>query len=132
MLKNLTQKTSQSISHSVLQLIHSKAQGVCQSLNGGAFLLAGIWGGLLWTSGNGKGSVPMTIAGFGAAIGAIALFWQSRVGGSRELAEPDRIGSACAGVAELADAPDLGSGAFGCRGSSPLSRTMQIQIKFLD
>ena len=29
----------------------------------------------------------------------------------------------CAGVAELADAPDLGSGAFGCRGSTPLSRT---------
>ena len=27
-------------------------------------------------------------------------------------------------VAELADAPDLGSGAFGLRGSSPLSRTI--------
>jgi MFS family permease len=72
------------VSHSVPQLIHGKAQGVFQSLNGGAILLAGIWGGLLWTSGNGHGSLPMTIAGVGAAIGAIALIWQSRVGGSRE------------------------------------------------
>ena len=29
----------------------------------------------------------------------------------------------CAGVAELVEAPDLGSGIFGCGGSSPLSRT---------
>ena len=29
----------------------------------------------------------------------------------------------CAGVAELVDAPDLGSGIFGCGGSSPLTRT---------
>lgn len=28
-------------------------------------------------------------------------------------------------VAELADAPGLGPGIFGCRGSSPLSRTLQ-------
>lgn len=74
------------VSHSVPKLVHGKAQGVFQSLNGGAILIAGIWGGLLWTSGNGHGSVPMTIAGVGAAIGAITLIFKSRVGGSRELA----------------------------------------------
>ena len=29
-----------------------------------------------------------------------------------------------AGVAELVDAPDLGSGIFGCGGSSPFARTI--------
>ena len=34
-------------------------------------------------------------------------------------------GETYAGVAELADAPDLGSGAFGREGSSPFTRTLQ-------
>ena len=33
----------------------------------------------------------------------------------------------CAGLAELADAPDLGSGAFGCGGSTPPSRTFNLE-----
>ena len=34
-----------------------------------------------------------------------------------------------AGVAELADAPDLGSGAFGRGGSTPFTRTINYQLK---
>ena len=34
----------------------------------------------------------------------------------------------CAGVAKLVDAPDLGSGAFGRVGSSPITRTKTCQI----
>lgn len=33
-----------------------------------------------------------------------------------------------AGVAELADAPDLGSGTVWCEGSSPFSRTISSHI----
>jgi hypothetical protein len=39
--------------------------------------------------------------------------------------------SSVARVAELADAPDLGSGALGRGGSSPLSRTIYIPLQGL-
>ncbi len=35
----------------------------------------------------------------------------------------------CAGVAELVDAPDLGSGIFGCGGSSPFTRTTYLKAQ---
>ena len=37
------------------------------------------------------------------------------------------MGQSSAGVAELADAPDLGSGEVTREGSSPFARTMQIE-----
>ena len=36
------------------------------------------------------------------------------------------VGISCAGVAKLVDAPDLGSGAFGRVGSSPITRTIPM------
>lgn len=61
------------VSHTVPKTMHGRAQGVFQSLSGGAILLAGIWAGLLWTKGTGHGSLPMTIAGVLAGVGAIVL-----------------------------------------------------------
>ena len=51
--------------------IHGTAQGVYQSLQGGAILIAGTWGGLAWSSGTGKGSAPFLIAGIAALTGAV-------------------------------------------------------------
>lgn len=61
------------VSHTVPKTMHGRAQGVFQSLSGGAILLAGIWAGLLWSKGSGHGSLPMTIAGVLAGVGAIVL-----------------------------------------------------------
>lgn len=61
------------VSHTVPKNMHGRAQGVFQSLSGGAILLAGIWSGLLWTKGSGNGSLPMTIAGVFAGVSAIVL-----------------------------------------------------------
>ena len=61
------------VSHTVPKTMHGRAQGVFQSLSGGAILIAGIWAGVLWSSGSGHGSLPMTIAGGLAGMGAIAL-----------------------------------------------------------
>jgi len=61
------------VSHTVPKTMHGRAQGVFQSLSGGAILLAGIWAGLLWSKGNGHGALPMTIAGVLAGVGAIVL-----------------------------------------------------------
>ena len=39
----------------------------------------------------------------------------------------------CAGMAELADAPDLGSGVLRCAGSTPVTRTIAIgQKRYID
>jgi len=61
------------VSHTVPKSMHGRAQGVFQSLSGGSILIAGIWAGLLWSRGSGHGSLPMTIAGGLAGIGAITL-----------------------------------------------------------
>lgn len=61
------------VSHTVPKTMHGRAQGVFQSLSGGSILLAGIWAGLLWSKGSGHGSLPMTIAGVLAGVGAIVL-----------------------------------------------------------
>ena len=50
--------------------VHGRAQGIFQSLSGGAILVAGLWGGALWNQGNGHGSLPLTIAGVLGLIGA--------------------------------------------------------------
>ena len=58
---------------SVPKHIHGKAQGMYQSLAGGSILIAGTWAGLLWNTGRGNGSVPMTVAGIASALGAVIL-----------------------------------------------------------
>ncbi|MDT7547490.1 MAG: hypothetical protein QOE99_3600 [Actinomycetota bacterium] len=47
------------------------AQGLYQSLSGGAILAAGLWAGLAW---HGDGTLPLLISGFTAAGLAAALF----------------------------------------------------------
>jgi MFS family permease len=66
------------VSHTIPKTLHGRGQGIFQSLNGGAILIAGIWGGLLWSVGSGNGSLPMTIAGIGAGIGAIGMLAVAR------------------------------------------------------
>lgn len=53
---------------------HGRAQGIFQSLSGFSILVAGLWGGALWSFGSGSGSVPVTIAGSLAGILAIGFF----------------------------------------------------------
>ena len=50
-----------------------RAQGVFQACTNGAVLVAGLWAGLLWTTGAGSGSVPLMISGTVALIGAGVL-----------------------------------------------------------
>ncbi len=54
------------------------AQGLMQGLSGGAILLAGIWAGLAWTSGDGVGTVPLLIAGIVSGFAAIMLLLVGR------------------------------------------------------
>lgn len=49
------------------------AQGVFQSLNNAAVLVAGLWAGLLWRTGSGRGVVPLVIAGAVAAAAAVVM-----------------------------------------------------------
>jgi MFS family permease len=53
---------------------HGRAQGIFQSLSGFSILIAGLWGGALWSFGSGSGSVPMTIAGAIAGVLAIGFY----------------------------------------------------------
>ena len=66
------------VSHTIPKMLHGRGQGIFQSLNGGAILLAGIWGGLLWSAGSGNGSVPLTVAGIGAGVAAIGMLFIAR------------------------------------------------------
>ena len=66
------------VSHTIPKMLHGRGQGIFQSLNGGAILLAGIWGGLLWSAGSGNGSLPLTIAGIGAGIAAVGMLLIAR------------------------------------------------------
>ena len=50
-----------------------RAQGVYQGLMSGAVLLAGLWAGLLWTAGPGKGVVPLAVSGGAALMAAAAM-----------------------------------------------------------
>lgn len=64
---------------------HGKAQGTYQSLVGAAILGAGTWAGLTWGMGAGSGSVPFTIAGVGALIGAGWMATRARRDGQARL-----------------------------------------------
>ena len=50
-----------------------RAQGVFQALNNGAVLIAGLWAGLLWSTGPGHGVVPLLVAGGAALVAALVL-----------------------------------------------------------
>jgi hypothetical protein len=60
-----------------------RAQGVFQSLNAGAILVAGLWAGVLWTSGEGAGVVPLVVSGCLGLVAAAGMLagrtWLSRV-----------------------------------------------------
>jgi MFS family permease len=58
-----------------------RAQGIFQGLNSGAVLVAGLWAGLLWNTGGGKGVVPLLIAGIGGGVAAFAVTASGRRGG---------------------------------------------------
>jgi MFS family permease len=72
------------VSHTIPKMLHGRGQGIFQSLNGGAILIAGIWGGLLWSAGSGNGSVPLTIAGVGAGAAALGMLVIARHRNSHE------------------------------------------------
>ncbi len=57
-----------------------RAQGTFQALNSGAILLAGIWAGLLWTTGRGAGTIPLIVAGTGGLVAALVMMTQSHIG----------------------------------------------------
>jgi MFS family permease len=60
-----------------------RAQGVFQAFSAGAIFTAGLWAGLLWTSGVGDGVVPLIVSGTVALIAAGAMLaarsWLGRV-----------------------------------------------------
>ena len=51
------------------------------------------------------------------------IYWLDFYLKAKHMPPTDVINILCAGVAELVDAPDLGSGIERCGGSSPLTRT---------
>lgn len=61
------------VSHTVAKEFHGRAQGIFQSLTGGAILIAGLWAGAFWGTGPTAGSVPMSLAGVMALVGAVLL-----------------------------------------------------------
>ena len=50
-----------------------RAQGTFQALNSGAVLVAGVWAGVLWRVGPGRGVLPLVIAGSVAFAAAVTL-----------------------------------------------------------
>ncbi|WP_263731717.1 MFS transporter [Cellulomonas sp. SG140] len=50
-----------------------RAQGAFQALSSGAVLVAGLWAGLLWDAGRGRGTVPLLVSGAGAVIAVPVL-----------------------------------------------------------
>jgi MFS family permease len=77
------------ISALVPSAVRGRAQGVFQGLSGGAVLVAGIWAGLLWTSGAGDGVVPLVVAG---TVAAVAAVWMLTLG--RRLKVASEVGHA--------------------------------------
>ena len=61
------------VSHTVPKTVHGRAQGIFQSLSGGAVLIAGLWAGLIWGTGANAGALPMSLAGVLALVGAVLL-----------------------------------------------------------
>lgn len=68
--------------------LRGHAQGVFQGLQSGAVLLAGLWAGLLWHAGAGRGVVPLAVSGIAAGVAAVAMFGWA-VLGTRHAAPAD-------------------------------------------
>ena len=60
--------------------MHGRAQGVYQSLQGGAILVAGTWAGAVWTAGHDHGQLPFLIAGIASLCGAAFIAIRHRDG----------------------------------------------------
>lgn len=58
-----------------------RAQGIFQGLTSGAVLVAGLWAGLLWDAGAGRGTVPLAVSGLGALAAALAMVLLRRTAG---------------------------------------------------
>ena len=50
-----------------------RAQGIFQGFNSGAVLVAGLWAGLLWSAGDGEGTVPLMVSGGVALVAAATM-----------------------------------------------------------
>lgn len=50
-----------------------QAQGTFQALNSGAVLVAGVWAGVLWRTGSGRGTAPLVVAGAVGFVAAMAM-----------------------------------------------------------
>jgi MFS family permease len=65
------------ISSLVPDAVRGRAQGYFQAIGNGAVFTAGLWAGLVWTSGSGSGSLPLVISGIG---GLTACAWMLTAG----------------------------------------------------
>lgn len=63
------------------------AQGVFQGLTAAAVLVAGLWAGLLWSAGPGRGVVPLLVSGVAGLLAGLALTFTA--GRTRTGSTPD-------------------------------------------
>lgn len=66
------------ISGLVTDEVRGRAQGVFQALGNGAVFLAGLWAGLLWVAGPGRGVVPLLVAGSVGLVAGLVLLVSGR------------------------------------------------------
>lgn len=59
--------------------VRGRAQGVFQGLSGGAVLVAGLWAGLLWDVGPGRGVVPLLVSGAIGGVCAVGMLASGRM-----------------------------------------------------
>lgn len=67
------------VSRIVPDAVRGRAQGVFQGMTGVAILLAGLWAGLLWDAGPGRGAVPLVLSGAIGGVCALALLARGRM-----------------------------------------------------
>jgi MFS family permease len=73
------------------QAVRGHAQGLFQAVSGVGILVAGLWAGLLWTTGAGSGVVPLAVSGTVAAACSAGLWVLGR------RLDPDRVAVSAAG-----------------------------------
>ena len=67
------------VSRIVPDAVRGRAQGVFQGLTGGAVLVAGVWAGLLWDAGPGRGVVPLVVSGAIGGVCALGMLASGRM-----------------------------------------------------